>query len=310
VQRGDVLALRWTLAVALIAASALLTERDARADSCTSPDLIETIPESGATNVPTNAMLFARYVTIAQYLDEPVLFEHPAGVETTVPATFDDTSGLLQITPPMPLTPGDAYVVHWPTLRGIDTATLGSTADLSFTAGSEEDVTPPTFDGITSVTWDVSRTSDSCTGSIDQRYVFTLGLGTAADDGGRDSLTLLVFQTAGSTVDASAPAPVLVQRIPPAGQDAQVTTTVGSGVGHICFAAIVRDLTLKVSTSGSPVCVDTVAPPFFYGCGTAPARGTRGGLVAFSVAAFALARRARRRPRGRSAPAGQGRGDR
>jgi hypothetical protein len=310
VQRGDVLALRRTLAVATIAASALVSEREARADSCTSPDLIETIPASGATDVPTNAMLFARYATIAQYLDEPVMFEHPAGVETMVPATFDDTSGLLQITPPMPLTPGDAYVVHWPALRGIDTATLGSTMNLSFTAGSEQDVSPPTFDGITSVTWDVSRNSDSCTGSIDQRYVFTLGLGTAADDGGRDSLTLLVFQTSGSTVDASAPTLVLVQRIPPSGQAAQVTTTLGSGLGHICFAAIVRDLTLKASTSGSPVCVDTVEPPFFYGCGAATGRGARGGLVALSVAAFALARRKRRRSRGRSARAGQGRGDR
>ncbi len=309
-QRGDVLALRRTLAVATIAASALVSEREARADSCTSPDLIETIPASGATDVPTNAMLFARYATIAQYLDEPVMFEHPAGVETMVPATFDDTSGLLQITPPMPLTPGDAYVVHWPALRGIDTATLGSTMNLSFTAGSEQDVSPPTFDGITSVTWDVSRNSDSCTGSIDQRYVFTLGLGTAADDGGRDSLTLLVFQTSGSTVDASAPTLVLVQRIPPSGQAAQVTTTLGSGLGHICFAAIVRDLTLKASTSGSPVCVDTVEPPFFYGCGAATGRGARGGLVALSVAAFALARRKRRRSRGQSARAGQGRGDR
>jgi hypothetical protein len=310
VQRGDVLALRRTLAVATIAASALASAREARADSCTSPDLIETIPASGATNVPTNAMLFARYATIAQYLGEPVMFEHPAGVETTVPATFDDTSGLLQITPPMPLTPGDAYVVHWPALRGIDTATLGSTMDLSFTAGSEQDVSPPTFDGITSVTWDVSRNSDSCTGSIDQRYVFTLGLGTATEDGGRDSLTLLVFQTSGSTVDASAPAPVLVQRIPPSGQTAQVTTTLGSGLGHICFAAIVRDLTLKASTSGSPVCVDTVEPPFFYGCGAAPGRSTHGGLVALSVAAFALSQRKRRRSRGQSARAGQGRGDR
>jgi hypothetical protein len=310
VQRGDVHALRRTLAVATIAASALASAREARADSCTSPDLIETIPASGATNVPTNAMLFARYATIAQYLDEPVMFEHPAGVETTVPATFDDTSGLLQITPPMPLTPGDTYVVHWPALRGIDTATLGSTMDLSFTAGSEQDVSPPTFDGITTVTWDVSRNSDSCTGSIDQRYVFTLGLGTAADDGGRDSLTLLVFQTSGATVDASAPTPVLVQRIPPSGQTAQVTTTLGSGLGHICFAAIVRDLTLKASTSGSPVCVDTVEPPFFYGCEAAPGRGAHGGLVAFSVAALALSRRKRRRSRGQSARVGQGRGDR
>jgi hypothetical protein len=309
VQRSDVLALRWTLAVLMIAASALLSEREAWADSCTSPDLIETIPPNGADNVPTNAMLFARYATIAQYQGEPVVLEHPAGVDTTVPATFDDTSGLLQITPPMPLVPGDSYTVHWPALRGIDTATLGSTSDLTFTAGSEADVSPPTFAGITSLSWNVSRESDPCNSDIDQRYVFNLGLGAAADDGGRDSLTLLVFQTSGPMVDARAPSLVLVQGIPPEGQGVDVTTDVT--VGHICFTAIVRDLTLKPSMSGPQVCVDTVSPPFFYGCGISPAHGARGvGAVAFAAAAFALTRRARRRPRIRSAPAGQGRGDR
>jgi hypothetical protein len=309
VQRGDVLALRWTLAVPTIAVSALVSEGEARADSCTSPDLIETMPPDGAENVPTNAMLFARYATIAQYLGEPVVLEHPAGVDTTVPATFDDTSGLLQITPPMALVPGDSYTVHWPALRGIETATLGTTSDLTFTAGSEADVSPPTFAGITSVSWDVSRQSDPCNSDIDQRYVFNLGLGAAADDGGRDSLTLLVFQTSGPSVDSSAPAPVLVQRIPPDGQGVQVTTDVT--VGHICFAAIVRDLTLKASTSGAPVCVDTVSPPFFYGCGVAPAHDARGlRVVALSAAALALALRVRRRTRGPSTPAGQGRGGR
>lgn len=309
-QRGVVLTLKRKLAISMIAASAVLSqgsEREARADSCTSPDLIETMPPDGATNVPTNAMLFARYASIAQYLGEPVVLEHPAGVETTVAATFDDTSGLLQMTPPMPLVPGDSYTVHWPALRGIDTATLGNTSDPTFTAGSEADVSSPTFAGITSASWDVSRESDACNSTIDQRYVFKLGLGAAADDGGRDSLTLLVFQTSGPSVDSSAPVQVLVQRIPPDGQEVEVTTDVT--VGHICFAAIVRDLTLKESTSGAPVCVDTVSPPFFYGCGVAPARGARGvGTVAFVAAALALARRTRRRKRVHAVPAGQGRG--
>ncbi len=308
-QRGDVLTLTRKLAVSVIAAIAVLSqgsEREARADSCTSPDLIETMPADGATNVPTNAMLFARYASIAQYLGEPVVLEHPAGVDTTVPATFDDTSGLLQITPPMPLVPGDSYTVHWPALRGIDTATLGNTSNLTFTTGTEADVSPPTFAGITSVSWDVSRESDACNSTIDQRYVFNLGLGAAADDGGRDSLTLLVFQTSGPSLDSSAPVQVLVQRIPPDGQGVAVTTDVT--VGHICFAAIVRDLTLKESTSGAPVCVDTVSPPFFYGCGVAPARGARGVEIAFAMAALALARRTRRRTRRLAGPAGQGRG--
>ena len=310
-QRGSVLALKWTLAVLTIAASALLSELDARADSCTSPDLIETMPPLGAMDVPTNAILFARYASIAQYQSEPVELEQVGVATSTVPATFDDTSGLLQIVPPNGLVAGASYVVHWPALRGLDTATLGSTFDLNFTAGSAVDVVAPTFAGIASMSWDVSRDSDSCTNSVEQRYVFSLALAPAADDGGRDSLTLLVFQTSGPALEGGTPAQALVERIPPTGQSAQVATTIGSGVGHICFTAIVRDLTLKTSPSGPPVCVDTVAPPFFYGCGVLTGRRARGGFgVALGVAVLGLAARARRRSRGRSTPAGQGLGGR
>jgi hypothetical protein len=309
-QRGNVLSVSGRLVAAALPAMLLFSARAAHADSCTSPDYIESMPPDGATGVPDNAMLFARYASIAQYIDEPVVLEHPAGIDTTVTATFDDTSAILQIVPPMPLVPGDSYTVHWPALRGIDTATLGTSGETTFTAGSEEDTQPPSFSGVTSVSWDVSRTTDNCNGSIDQRYVFDVGIGDAADDGGRDSLTLLVFQTSGPAVDAEAPAPVLVQRIPPPGQRVQVTTTIAQGVGHICFAAIVRDLTLKASTSGAPVCVDTVEPPFFYGCAAAGSPNERVLRTTGNTARHAclallawtgvtlVARRTRRRSRG------------
>ena len=257
--------------------------------------------------VPTNALLFARYTSIAQYLGEPVTIGAPAGGRgrrCRRRSTTRAESCKSRHRPP--LTPDDAYTVHWPALRGIDTATLGRPFDQSFTAGAQADTSPPKFAGITGVSWDISRADDSCTSSIDQRYVFSLGLGTAVGDaspGSRDWLTLLVFQTSGPTVDGSVPAPVLVERIPPEGQSAQVTTTVGGGVGHICFTAIVRDLTLKTSTSASPVCVDTVKPPFFYGCALAPAgrAGPEPTLPLAGVAACAAALRARR-PRGKRAP--------
>jgi MYXO-CTERM domain-containing protein len=308
-QLGDMLALSRAskpraflrvLSVSLVpAAATLLASVDARADSCTSPDLVETIPDKGAQSVPTNALLFARYETIAQYQNEPIGFEHvgmgTSGVSSQS-VTFDATSGILQITPPTPLLPGDSYVVHWPALRGIDTATLGRTMNQNLTAGSEADMLPPTFEGLTSISWDVSRTQDSCTSAIDERYVFDLGIGDAADDGGRDSLTLIVFQTSGPTLEASARTQVLAQRIPPPGQHVQVTSSIGNAVGHICFAAIVRDLTLKVSFSGAPLCVDTVAPPFFYGCGVAPAKaGSDTGVAAMGLLAVAMGRLARKR---------------
>ncbi len=283
------------LSGAVLAASSAIAG-PARADSCTRPDLIETIPPDLAASVPTNASLFARYQTNAQWVDEPVTMQltdglgddagviaPPDAAPTPSPdgglsvpglpllVSFDSAEGLLQATPVSPLTPGAAYVVHWPSLRGVDTATLGSKADLHFGAGTSADTSAPSFAGVTSVSWDVSRENDSCTNRVEERYVFDLGLADASDDGGRDLLTLVVFETSGPGIDASAPRPLLVQRIPPAGQGVRITST--DLVGHVCFAAIVRDLTGQASTGGIPVCVDTVAAPFFYSCGVSEGVG-------------------------------------
>jgi|HubBroStandDraft_4_1064222.scaffolds.fasta_scaffold74993_2 hypothetical protein len=296
-------------AVLFSIAGLAVAARDARADSCVAPDLLDTIPADMSTGVPTNASLFAQYQTNAQYQQEPVTVDQyePAadggmGTEVVtgqaIPATFDPTSGLLQITPLAGLTPLDLYVVHWPALSGIDTASLGTSAETHFTAGATEDTQAPSFAGLSSISWNVSRQTDSCNSNIDQRYVFNLGLGSASDQGGRDFLTLLVFQTAGPGVDAGSATPVLVQPIPSEGQGVTVTTDVQ--VGHICFAAIVRNLDQQVSTSGPPVCVDTVSPPFFYSC--AVSRGRAPGsaaLVALAFVAIARARRASRRTRRR-----------
>jgi hypothetical protein len=289
-------------------AIAILDGDDAHADSCTSPDLVETIPANDAQGVPTNALLFGRYLTIAQYEQEPIGFERAGAAMVSLTGSFDSTSGLLQVTPPAPLVPGASYVVHWPALRGLNTANLGSNMDQNLTAGAQADTQPPTFAGLTSISWDVSRTSDSCNSAIDQRYVFDLSLGAADDDGGRDSLTLIVFQTAGPALEASTRSQVLVQRIPPPGQHVQVSSAIESAVGHICFAAIVRDLTLKTSFSGAPVCVDTVAPPFFYGCDVANGRSdSKGGAACAALLVLGLARnRWRRRP---VLSDGQGAGD-
>jgi hypothetical protein len=289
---------RPVLSAASLAATIALDARDARADSCTSPDLIEVTPPDQAQEVPTNAMLFARYASIAQYQGEGVQLEHVGVDMQSVPAMFDDTDGMLSITPPAPLVPAGAYVVHWPGLRGLNTATLGTGSDQHISVGAAQDVARPTFEGISGVTWDVAREKDSCTSSINERYVFDLALGAAADDSGRDSLTLLVFQTQGPKVDAGTPTRVLVRRIPPAGQTVRVTSTVDRAIGHVCFAAIVQDLTLKVSTTSAEKCVDTVTPPFFYSCAVAPTRGPgHGGMLLLLATQLALARRKGRRRR-------------
>jgi hypothetical protein len=287
-------------AALVVAAASASAARTARADSCTSPDLIETIPADGAQGVPPNATLSARYASIAQYTGEPVAIEHVGADTQAVTATFDAAEGILSVVPPTPLVPGDRYVVHWPGLRGLDTATLGAGADQHLQAGVSDDTKAPTFAGLTGVAWDVTREKDACTDAIDERYVFDLELGAAADDASRDFLTLLVFQTAGPKVTPGSPQPVLVQRVPPAGATARLSSVVDRVEGHVCFAAIVRDLTGQVSTGGGEVCVDTVSPPFFYGCAVAsgrrselPAGAGAGALV--GVIAIAVARRRARR---------------
>jgi hypothetical protein len=302
---------RRALLAAVCIASAVVRTAPARADSCTHPDLVETIPADKATGVPPNATLVARYQTNAQWVNEPVTMDQltdasgatlskPAPVPVTV--SFDSAEGLLLAAPGAPLAGGASFVVHWPSLRGIDTATLGSKADQHFTTGTVLDTAAPTFAGLTSVSWDVSRDTDSCTNDVEERYVFNLGLGEAADDGGRDSLTLVVFETSGPGLDGSAPRPLLVQRIPPAGQGVSITST--DLVGHVCFAAIVTDLTQQASTSGPPVCADTIAPPFFYSCSVLTGRRSAGSVPLASLALLGIAAGRRRNQRRRRGDAG------
>ena len=279
-------------ACALLAALAFA--RDARAQQCGRPDVLDTVPPDLATEVPPNASLTAHYDPSAEYLGEDVVLTPMGGVDEVVEATFDDTQGLLTYVPPAPLAPG-AYVITWPSLRGLNAAALGTSAVVHFTVGTTDDTTPPVFDGLTGVTWDLERKNNTCTNSIEDRLVFELALAPASDDGGRDGLRLVIFQTSGSGVDVDAGSvPVQTMAMPAVGKTAEVKLPVSDATGHVCFAAIARDLTGKISNGGShAACVDTIAPPFFRGCAVAPgaSRGERGvGFVAFA-ALLALARR-------------------
>ncbi|HSZ82944.1 MAG TPA: Ig-like domain-containing protein [Polyangia bacterium] len=280
--------------------AALAFARDARAQQCGRPDVLDTVPPDLATDVPPNASLTAHYDPSAEYLGEDVVLTPMGGVDEVVTATFDDTQGLLTYVPPAPLTPG-AYVITWPSLRGLNAAALGTDAVVHFTVGATDDTAPPVFDGVTAVTWDLERKNNTCTNSIEDRMVFELSLAPASDDGGRDGLRLVIFQTAGSGVDVDAGSvPVQTMAMPAVGKAAEVKLPVSDATGHVCFAAIARDLTGKISNGGShAVCVDTIAPPFFRGCAVAPeaSRGARGvGLfVGLFLVAMVLARARRRR---------------
>jgi len=281
------------------AALCLLVTNAAGAAPCGRPDLLETFPADGATDVPVNARLSARYAAAAEYINEEITFEH-VGAATEAPrATFDSSEGLLAFAPAEPLVVGDAYIVHWPSVRGLTTAVAGKGAEGKFTAGSMADIDPPIFGGVRALSWDVERINDDCTDALEDRFVFDLSLDEATDDGGKGMLTLLVFQSKGGSA-ATSPAPVLAQRFSDVGARVQVQRSIDSAAGKVCFAALARDSSGRVSSSADrEVCVVTVKPPFFYGCTVS--RGLDGGAGGARAAApisllvlASIGRRARR----------------
>jgi hypothetical protein len=285
-----------------VALSLLVT--NAAAVPCGRPDVLETFPSNGATDVPVNARLAAHYASTAEYVDEEVALEH-VGVAVKNPrATFDPGEGILSFQPAEALVAGDSYIVRWPPLRGLTTAVVGKGAEVTFTAGSVADVDSPLFGGVSTITWDVARVNDDCTGALEDRFVFDLGLYDATDDGGRGMLTLLVFQSKGGSATTS-PAPVLAQRFSDSPADVRVQRSIDSAAGDVCFAALARDAAGRVSNSADrEVCVSTVRPPFFYGCALARGRSRApGAAVPASIALLVFAcawRRARDRGRRRA----------
>jgi len=306
---------RAVIAGALLAAG-VAAPSHARAAPCLRPDLAETLPPDGAQNVPTNATLFARYAISADYLGEEILFRHN-GVEDAIAGTdsrceagsvtpweatpgqacWSENEGLLSFVPPTPLVAGETYEVVWPKLRGIATATVGRGATVSFVAGAAEDAASPQFEGLVSIDWDIDREHDECTDSLEERFLFELEPGEASDDGGRESLLMLVYQTRGPNIGADdGPIQLMTRSLPEAGESVSLTRTFGTGLGKVCFAASTRDLTGKQSGGAErEVCVKTVEAPFFAGCALAR-RGTRGssGLAVFVLLAFMARRHGRR----------------
>ena len=188
----------------------------ARAAPCGRPDLIGMVPPDGAGDIPPNATLSAFYQASADYLGEDVVLVTPDGVENVLPATFDATEAKLSITPPDPLSPRGNYVVRWPALRGLNATTPGLGGRAQFSVAFSPDAQPPTFEGLVDAKWDLQREESDCTDSVLERFVFDLELGAADDDGGRDGLTLIVFQTAGAG-EAPASVPVLTRPLPASG---------------------------------------------------------------------------------------------
>jgi hypothetical protein len=270
----------------------LATSLTARAQSCGSPDLQSAFPPDGAQGVPFDATVSAVYAETADYLGEPVTLTDELGTRT-LDVTFDPSERRL-LARDAGLAPNSTYTIDWPALRGLTSAGHGIGATVTFLTSDAVDTQSPIFAGITDLFGDIAHLRDECTDALEPRMTFDFTLGAADDDGGRESLSLLVFQTQGPALSDGAPKLVTLDAWPDDSK-ARVELPVEGATGHVCFAAVARDLVERTSATGSSEhCVDLAEPPFFYGCTLAPGRRGAEGYLAPCVFLWILSRRRRR----------------
>jgi len=236
---------------------------------CARPDVDVTFPPSDASDVPPNARMSAHYAAPALYDDELAVLVDDASREVPAVTTFDEADSLMRLEPLAPLSRG-TYELTWPGLRGV-TGGVGLGRIVRFSVRSQADTSPPTFEGLVGIDWDLSRDRDPCLDKLQDRFVFKLRPGHAADDAPLELLAMQVFQTrdpdsAGD--DDAAPARVALRPFPTDGH-VEVRRPAKTA-GRTCFGAIAVDLSGRVSGGGErEVCVDTKEPPFFDGCAIA-----------------------------------------
>jgi len=233
---------------------------------CGRPDVDLTFPPNQAENVPTNAVLSAHYAAPALYNDEPVDVTDADGNAVAVTATFDAADSTLRATPSQELVSGHLQIV-WPALRGVSgSGGVGRGSMTSVLVGSAADEAPPSFSGLTGIDWDLSRERDPCLDKLEDRFVFKLQVGAAADDLATDLLSLTIFQTRDPSAPEQTGPSELGVRALPADSSIEVRRPT-TQAGDTCFAAVVQDLVGNVSGGGErEVCIKTKKPPFFAGC--------------------------------------------
>jgi hypothetical protein len=256
---------------------------------CGRPDVDATYPPNDAVDVPPNATLSAHYGAPADYVNEVVTLVGPSG-DVPVTIFFDQAESMLRAQPEVEL-PSGSYVVTWPGLRGIATSQgLGRTAE--FSVGPRRDVEAPRFSGLNGIEWDWVRDEDECTETHEDRFWFDLELGSVSDDVAPSFLSVIVFETRGPN-SGSDPEQIAVLPMP---KDRSVRVErPAAGGERTCFAAVVRDLTNRVSGGGDEeVCVQTTELPFFDGCslGARRARGS-GAMALLFGSLFVVVRRRR-----------------
>lgn len=275
-----------------------------RAQDCALPDIEHAVPVDGALNVPTDAVLRARYAAAAEHRGEVVVLQREGEPEESVDSEWLPAERTL-VARPGELVPGARYTLRWPALTSVDGDVLGVGAVVTFEVGAGPDRGPPTFEGVRELRWDAEKTHDDCVGSAEERYRFDLVVDGASDDSGPGTLQALVYQSAGPTLsEEDPPLLVAVGAMPAAGEELGVRLPRDQSIGEVCFVVVARDLADNLSPGGEETCVVTKHPPFFGGCAAA---GDGGGGAGWPVPALLLAawltlrRRGPRRAPGASA---------
>lgn len=243
----------------------------AHAAPCGRPDVDLTFPPDGAEGVPDNARLSAHYAAPALYTDEGVTLTDSAGSRLPVTVSYDAATSLLRAVPVEPLARGP-HRLEWPGLRSVGSGGLGRGSSVSFSVSGRADGEPPSFSGLSGISWDLARDRDPCLNRLQDRFVFRLKVGVGADDSGAELLALSVFQTRDPlSPEQTEPALVALRAWPKNGE--LELQRGASQAGDSCFAAVARDLLGNVSGGGErEVCITTKMPPFFEGCAVAPGR--------------------------------------
>lgn len=262
-----------TLCVSSPAAAAglalFLAATSANAAPCGRPDVDVTFPPNDATSVPSNALFSAHYASPALYDDEAVTLTDSAGNDVPLSVNYDDAESTLHASPDQPLGDG-SHQLAWPSLRGVGGGGVGLGRKVSFFVQSTTDAAPPTFAGLVDIDWDLARDRDPCLDRLDDRFVFKLQVGAAADDAGADLLSLSIFETRDPAAPNQEGATKVGVRAWPKDGSVEVRRPAGKA-GETCFAAVVQDLLGNVSGGGErEVCVKTKKPPFFDGCSLSP----------------------------------------
>ena len=291
---------------------------DSARAACGRPDVVDTLPPAGQTQVPTNTALSASYELGATHQGEPVLVTATPGDQHQLAASYSRALRSLVVTlptcegagpdcaenPDFPggqLKPNTEYTVAWPGLSGDAGGASGRGTTVTFTTGPGPDTSSPSFEGTREVRWGFEREYDSCSDTEAERYVFDVRINPPSYAGGEELLVMHVFQTVGRLLrkDENGNAiPEEVQRGRyQGGEWLRVKQPIATAFGKVCFSAFAEAPNGLISQgSETEACTRTEHPPFFEGCSLGAAR-SRSSTWAFWLcaglgASIACARRA------------------